>query len=482
MRFVVFCLLLCSLTGCIRDAANPYRLTPRAPTKTWQPYPMQNPIPPWYLLTSCPAYQNKEAYAGCQMGLSKLIELSLINSNQLKETWADTHIAAARYGESLAPFFPEIDAEYYYNAVREGTFFQASGIFSFLQSGVFINTFQQFGPYASVSWLLFDTGTTWARSEAFKQLLFTANWTHTRAIQTVIENTAVDYYNYIGWKEELKAAEANLEDAETVLDSTLTKQKFGIDDVSDVLQAETQVSKQELDLLNVLEQLENAKTQLVAQLGLPANTDVDILDPDQPVDLDISLPPIDAYIAEAYMYRPDLYGAFSKVLAAMWALQAAKNDQWFKLNLNSTYGRTNFQNGQSDIYDYNVTLNLELPLFKGFAYINRIREARGELERAQAEMRQLEIDIMQNVTQYYQDLVISTEKVKVNINYVQVAEEAYKATFAKFRAGTTDYVTLVNSLTQLADARNSLAQSRRDWYTSLTDLSYSTGTLCKGCT
>lgn len=479
MKYPLFAFLLISLSGCWRDAANPYILTPPGPTKNWQTTPFQVEIPPWYLLTSCPVYKDKEQSEGCCLGLSKLVETALINSNQLQKSWADTHIAAAKYGESLAPLFPEIDAQYYYEAIRQGTFFQSSGIFSFLQSGVFINQWQQFGPYASVSWLVWDTNATWDRSEAVRQLLFTANWMHNREIQTVIENTTVDYYTYIGYKEQTVAADANLNDAETLLDSTVAKHKLGIADISDEMQAETQVAKRELDLLMSLEQMEDAKATLIADLGIPANTRLCIEDPEKQVDLELMLPPIDSFIAEAYMYRPDLYAAFAKVTSALFAVKAAKEVQWFQLNLNGTVGRTNFQNGQSDKYDYDLQLTLALPLFKGFAYLNLIREAKAELARTKAEMRQLEVDIMQQVTTNYQNLEISTEMVKVALYYVKAAEIAYKAVLAKYRAGTVDVVTVVNSLTELADARNALAQSRKDWYTSLTDLSYSTGTLCQ---
>lgn len=479
MKFVTFALLLFCLTGCWRDAFNPNYLTPLKPTRKWQEGASLSEIPPWYLLTSCPAYEQKEASTGCCMGLSALVELALKNSNQLKESFADTRIAAAKYGESLSPLFPQIEAQYFYEMVRDGTFFSASGIFSFLQSGVFVNQWKEWGPYASLSWLVWDCNATWDRSEAMRQLLFTANWTHNREIQTVIDQTTIDYYTYIGYKEQTIAAEANLKDAKTVLDSTLTKQKFGIADLSDVLQAQAQVARRELDLLMSVEQMADAKTKLIADLGIPANTALCILDPEKQVDLEIKLPPIDSYIGEAYMYRPDLYAAFSKMCAAVWELKAVKMSQWFQLNLNGTYGRVNFQNGMSDIYDYNLQMTLSLPLFQGFEYLNKIRQAKAELCRTQASMRQLEVNLMEEITTSYQDLEISTEMVKVSMKYVEVASAAYQATLAKYRAGTVDYVTVVNSLTELADARNALAQSRKDWYTSLTDLAYSTGTLCK---
>ena len=479
MKFIAFGLLLFFLTSCWRDASNPYYLTPRCPTNKWQPSPVPIEIPPWYLLTSCPAYQQKDKYAGCKMGLCQLIELSLINSNKLKESWGETHAAAARYGESLSPLFPEINAQFYFNMLRQGSFFQNTGVFNFIQSGVYVNQYQEWGPYASLSWLVWDSNATWDKSEAFRQLLFTANWAHDREFQTVIENTAIDYYTFIGYKEQTVAAMANLKDAETVLDSTLAKLKQGIADVSDQMQAEAQVAKRQLDLLIAIENLEDSLAKLVSDLGIPANTDICIQDPEKKIDLSIELPPIDSYIGEAYMYRPDLYAAFTKMCAAVWAVKAAKDNQWFKLNLNGTYGRTMFQNGQNDVYDYDLQMTLTLPLFKGYAYLNEIRLAKAELVKSQAEMRQLEVDLMQQVTTDYQNLELSTQKVKVSLHYVDVADKAYKATLAKYKVGTVDYVTVVNSLTELADARNSLAQSRKDWYTSVTDLAYSTGTLNK---
>ncbi len=474
-RFLLLSIFfLVSLTGCFRAAYDPFYITPDCPTDAWNPCPdNNNPIPPYYLLWSCDAYIEKECFPQEPLHLTQLVDLAIKNSNELRETWADTRTAAAQYGQSLAPYFPEITLEGYYEAIREGSFFGGGAIF--------IDKFMEWGPYVSISWLLFDSGTTAAQSESYRQMVWSANWSHNQEIQNVLQTTITDYYTYIASREQVVASEANLADAATTLDMTIVKHEFGISDYTDELQAETQVAKMELELLTSEQDMFDFKTALIADLGLPANTPVQVADPLEKIDLEKKLPPLDCFVSEAYIYRPDLFASYAQVLSNLANVEAARRQQWVQLQMNGTYGDSFFQNGQSDKYNYSLLFELSLPLFKGFDYLNQVRQAKAELSKSQAQMRQLEIQIIQEVTTYYQNFVIATEKVKVNRYYVEVATASFQASLKKYQAGTIDYTTVVNTLTQLADARYSLAVSKKDWYTSLTDLAYSTGTLSKPC-
>ena len=89
--------------------------------------------------------------------------------------------------------------------------------------------------------------------------------------------------------------------------------------------------------------------------------------------------------------------------------------------------------------------------------------------------------MVKDVVQGYQDFNYSTQIVKVNKEYVDLAQKSYTANLSEYKAGTIDITTLVNAQTNLADARYSLAESRKNWYDALTNLMYATGVVTKPC-
>ncbi|MGA8163468.1 MAG: TolC family protein [Waddliaceae bacterium] len=80
----------------------------------------------------------------------------------------------------------------------------------------------------------------------------------------------------------------------------------------------------------------------------------------------------------------------------------------------------------------------------------------------------------------WRDLLFSTDRVKVNEVYVNLAKQSFQSSLSKYKEGTVDITAVVNSLTDLADARYSLVMAKKDWFTSLTQLAYATGTLWRG--
>ena len=61
--------------------------------------------------------------------------------------------------------------------------------------------------------------------------------------------------------------------------------------------------------------------------------------------------------------------------------------------------------------------------------------------------------------------------------YLDSAEEDYSAYLAKYKAGTTTIVNLINAQTAVADAQAKLAKAQHSWYTSVANLAYATGIL-----
>ena len=473
VTLIAVLLLLSSCNN--RAAKNPWSYAPACYDNPWTPSPSQKEAIPRCLLMetadSC-CEQNEECAEEDAYSLAELIDTALIRSPQTKETWSIARIAAAEYGLGQSPYYPEIDFNAFFLATRDPGFFGSRFLF--------IDEFREYAPYISLNYLVLDFGTTRAKSRALYQRLMAANWIHNDEIQKVIQNVSLDYYSYITDRDKVAAGEANLHDAETTLGATEAKHGRGIVSITDVLTAKTTVSKQTIELLNDEQSVADSLAKLLAEAGLPANACVGVANIIDEIDVDEFLDSVDHFLCLAYDLRPDLHAAYARVLSDESSVKAAQRDQLPQVSLSATTGQYYFNSGRLNDYGYNAQLSLNFPLFRGWYYANQIREAKARLELSQAQLRDVELQMVRQVVTSYQDFNFATEKVRVNKEFVALAEETFEANLAEYKTGTVDITTLVNSQTNLANARYSLAEARKQWYDALTNLTYASGLAQKG--
>lgn len=458
--------------GCV--AKDPFVLTPSNPCKEWVHCLEGNPIPQCELVErEHPVDESKVWH------LPELVDFGLRNSKQTRSSWAETRVRASEYGMSLAEFYPEISFTAYWEAVRTTNYFGSNRL-SKLPGirDIEVDEFREYAPSFSLSYMIFDWGTRCARSEIFRQRVLSANWMFNREIQSVIQQITNDYYTFVGYRGQRDAAEANLKDAQAFYDSTHAKYELGITDIGSDLIARTQVSKQQIQLLKATQQEDSSYTQLIADLGIASTIELNIYDQ---FDTDEIMFPVECTVAqcveEALMCRPDLYAAYSSVQATEAAVSATKRDRLPKVNLEAVGSKIYYQGGESDGNDYGAKISLDYPLFSGYWYENRIRDASSRYCKAVAEFEELQITVINQVVTAHRNLEIADENLTVNREYVEAAYGSYQATLAQYESGVVDITTVVNAFTSLADARFSLVEAQKAWYSSMVNLAYATGIL-----
>ncbi|MBJ7449200.1 MAG: TolC family protein [Parachlamydiales bacterium] len=461
LLFVVFFQLITSCT----NVTTPFELAPICPDTSWLSPNLENTE-----VTSCnqPVYPNKEI----PLGLCQLVDIGLENSVLTRQTWASARIAAAQYAEELSNYYPDVNLQGTLSRAKTPTF----GGFS---SGDAVETtlLTTYGPQLTLSYLLLDFGQTKAASEALRQTLLNANWTHNRQIQTVIQNIASDYFNYVFTQEQLQASEANLKDANTNLQAAEQKHIMGISDISDELSAKTQRAQILLTVLNDRQEMQDALAQLLNDLGVPSDIPVKLESLPEDPPIENACKNIQQYLAEAYSLRPDLMAARSDLMSKKANLSAAKRATNPTLSFSGTGGRTFYAKGYHDDYDYDSVLTLSIPLFKGFYYRNQVKQAKATLELSRATLAQLELSVSYDVVTSYRNLLIAKEQIHAGKDYLVAAQKFYAAALSKYRAGTTDFTTLMAAQASLANARSAYVNAKSNWYIALKELAYSTGSL-----
>ena len=467
-------LSLC-LLGCA--ARDPFVLTPLTPCQEWVHCFEGTPIPNCQLV-DYEALVNEEKV----WRLPELVDLGLRNSYQTRSSWAETRVRASEYGLSLAEFYPEISFTGYWETVRATSYFGSNPISKLPGVGdIIVDEFREYAPSFSLSYLIFDWGTRNARSEIFRQRVLSANWEFNREIQTVIQQITGDYYSYVGNRGQQEAAEANLKDARTLYDATHKKYELGIADKGTDLISLTQVSKQQIQLLQAQQLLDTSYAQLITDLGIPSTIELNVFGQFEPEEIIFPVEcTVEQCVAEALMSRPDLFASYSEMQSAEAAVKAAKRDRLPKVSLEASGSRIYYQGGENDGNDYGAAINLDYPIFKGYWFENRIRTASSKLCKAKADFDQLQIEVIKDVVTSHRNLEIATENLAVNRVYVEAATESYRATLSQFEAGVVDITTVENAFTSLADARYSMVEAQKEWYTSIVNLAYATGILGRG--
>ncbi len=478
------CIIALTCGGCYpnRAVVDPWSYAPASPSNNWIPPKNVKPMP----LSDAPPDlpKQQEPYS-----LGELIDIALRNNQQTKITWAQARSAAASYGQSQSQFFPAFAGNFSYERARQPSFV-ASGVTpagssgtiptasSTLNSVTVTDTYFTFwSPQLTISYLIYDFGTLRATSEAARQALYDADWTHNDAILTLLQTIMNDFYNYLFQRQLLIADVANVETATLTLEAADMGFDTGVRDVSDVLQAKTQLLQNQTTWASQQQNVENAYTTMLSDMGLPAN--INIATQDLPTTLPSNdiLPSVETLISIATQNRPDLLAAEANLKSKQQTLRATKSQFLPQFNYNFDVAKNYYNKGLHDRYNFISTFSVSMPLFQGFFYRNAIKIAAANKDVAEDQVKQTQLSMIQQITTYHYSVKVAFETLQFATDYLEAAKEQYTVALAQYKQGTNTILNVVSAQSSLADARARQASAFQEWYTSLANLAYATGIL-----
>lgn len=476
------CMMLILCGGCYttKAAMNPYSYAPSSPSRVWQP---PKSVKAATLSDTPPELPKQED----PFSLAELIDIALAHNTMTRITWATARSAAAQYGQSQQKLFPQLDANFSYERVRSPSFgTNLTGGFSGAGSSLFnsgtLNSqtvqpiyYSDWGPQLRLSYLVFDFGAVRATTESYRQALYNADWNHNSAIQQILKIIMDDYYRYTYQKELLISNAEDVETTRLVLEAASTAFETGVRDVSDVLQAKTQFLNSQTVLSSQQQQVTVATSRLLTDMGLPATTALKTQElPDHIPETNV-LPPVEDLIAVALQNRPDLLATEASLKSSQEKVKAAKRDFLPKLNYSFDIGRTYFNGGLNDGYDFDSFFSLSMPLFSGFYHSNSIKLAKAERKKAEEALKERELEVIQNVADAHSQVRISFDTLQIAKDYLAVAKEQFTVSLSKYKQGTNTILDVTTAQSTLANAKAKYIESVSLWYSSLAELSFATG-------
>jgi outer membrane protein TolC len=407
--------------------------------------------------------------------LPELTEFALRNNPQTREAWFAAKVAAADVGIEGADWLPDIDGVF--NLTRGK---QVS------TNGTEIPWQTRYGPSVSLSYVLFDFGARGSEVTAARYTRLAANLSHNRVLQNVMLAVEQAYYQLIGFDALVAANELSLRNSRTALDAADRRRESGLATAVDISRAQTQVAQAELTLTQSKGNREKAKGQLASAVGLPVDTALRVQTPAAPPQIQDITASMAELLERARANRPDLIAADAQATAAQATAAAAARAALPSIDLTASSGYTSVKDTvtdeRSNLNAYSLSLNLRVPLFRGFRDTYTAKRAEEQAEQATAARdvlsRQAELDVWQS----YYDVQTAASAITSAEAQVKSAEQTAEATLARYQEGFGSILDLITAQQDESTARVQRIRSYFDWFTAFAQFTHAVGGATDGFT
>ncbi|NCC99438.1 MAG: TolC family protein [Bacteroidia bacterium] len=236
---------------------------------------------------------------------------------------------------------------------------------------------------------------------------------------------------------------------------------------SDYLLLKAQYSNDKNNITDTRITRDNSLLSLKNLLSIHPDENLEIIYPDTSALVKMSaLPQMNYVMEQALSTLPDIKISQYNVDIAISSVKLAKSGYYPTLSLSGSIGTghqndySNFGTQLSNGFNQQIGLSLSIPIFDKNRTKVKVVQSRIALQKAELNAKQTELDIMQDVTTEYQDVVSAYNKYQTT----DIRQNAYLKTFdaysIKFNAGAITAVELLQQQNNYISALNDYIQSK----------------------
>jgi outer membrane protein len=252
----------------------------------------------------------------------------------------------------------------------------------------------------------------------------------------------------------------------------------------DLLKARARRAQTQLERIKAYNQVQIQTERLKQVVGVPPSTP---LAPEPILEEGVVVPDSAAAVRTALVHRPRLASALATEKAARsrvfgsWAvrlplLTGSYDAVRFKTtDLVDPFGSDPEIEGSRSSTQRQGELRVSVPIFDGLAIEGNVRQAKGALAEAEANRRQLEIDVAVEVEQAWLALREAIERIAVAREGLASAEEDYNFSKSRYELGAGTFLDLLNAEVSLSQARQSHVEALADARVAEADLERAIG-------
>lgn len=416
------------------------------------------------------------------LALEEAILQAICAHPKARQAWANARAQAAAVGVAQAAYLPVLNATAGVDRdTRSTTYdYSAFGLGSQSQSR---QSSTRYG-ILNLSWVLFDFGKRGAGLRQARELLAAANATQDDTLQAVFFSTAQAYYAVRDAQASIDAAQQTEKIAHESLAAARARHDAGAGTLSDQLQAQTTYRRAVLDRVSAEGNARTAAGVLAVSMGRDANTSVQIITAEPVSDDDAIAAGIDALIDEAKMRQPKLAAARARLAAARANVEAVRAQGRPMISIAGSFMQNDpsIQRQADSVpisrsHGGRIGIQLQIPLFEGFASGYRVTHAQSQADAQEAELRDTELQVSLDVWKSYQALQADAINLTTSKDLLDDAQHALDIARGRYKEGVGTFVELLNAQTALADAQKQRVLAVSKWRTARLSLAASLGRL-----
>lgn len=397
--------------------------------------------------------------------LQECIEYAFQHQDSIKNAELDIESADYRVKGAIGMGFPQIsgtanlqDFLKIPTQLLPGEFFGQPGVFIPIRFGVKY----QSSIGINVNQILFD-GTYLVGLRASKTYKELSQRNLTRSKIAAIIAISKAYYQVLVNGEQLKLIDANLNQLKQQLNETIQLNEQGFTEKIDVDRLRVLYNNLNTDRNNTIRMLALGYQILKFQMGMPIRDDLVIRDKIEDISIEGEVQLIKE---DSIAYKNRIEYKLLETVKALNELQVKryKNENLPKL---SAFGNHNFSyqdDSFKKLFNTNypstiIGLTLNIPIFSGFQQLNKIRQAKIEVQKAknnlEAAENGIDLQIHQAQVQYRNGLEDLTNQ-KSNI---KLAQEVLRVSKIKYEEGVGSSIEVTQAQTALQESENNYIQA-----------------------
>ena len=405
---------------------------------------------------------------------------ALCNNPQTISAWISIQQQATQQGLTRSAYFPSVNGSL--QKSRDHTYGYVAGRSELASDSR--NTVNN--ETLNLSWVLFDFGTRYAKTQNAKYLLIAAIQNHQAVLLSVFSSTAKDYYIAIAAKSSMASALEIQHATKASLDAADARVKNGIAPVSDYLQAKTQYAQSVFNMARAKGEYTNAMGVLASDLGLSPETVFTLTETsDETLGSTDFVKNIAILLDEAKKKNPAIAAAQARLTAAKASKYAAIAGDLPTVSLSGKASRSRQTNNYgmeigdrlATTQDRYIGVQIDIPLFSGFSSFYTIRAAQAAEDIQEQALRTAELQIEQGVWTSYQTFKTNTENLQNTETILSSARQQLTAAQERYKLGVTNILELTNAQSTLADALQQRIRSLAEWRTARLQLASNVGIL-----
>jgi outer membrane protein len=284
-----------------------------------------------------------------------------------------------------------------------------------------------------------------------------ANATEARTRYAAALLTESAYYDVLAGQELQRAATQRAERAEEALRVARARVATGAAVQSDSLSVRLELARAQVALLVQASAVRVARLELGRRVGLEGPAAAAPLDSAPPGPLPITLPEA---VAQALEQGPEYREARALERASEADLRGRRGAYLPTLNLTAGHSRFDVKLFPNATNVSSITITATLPIWNNGLRELQIKQSRTNRDVARALRADLERAALRDVTAAYDGYDTARAAFLVASDAVVVAQENYRVNQARYQAGSTTVIELIQAQNDLTDAEAGLVSSR----------------------